>query len=471
MAHLHSTAILLGIKDPHIQLEGALQEDYYYQVRQFRPGASSRSINCQKDYQKVLAVSGHLDNLPPACPQCGCVNQGSQDMIRNGSMRTAVLVGQYNFQPVYLKLTKQRYLCKHCRRTSVATTPLTQRHCFISKAVKFLILEELSQLQSMTLIAKHLCVSPTTVIRQLEAYGDNLHPQPIRLPEHLAIDEFKSVKKVVGAMSCILMDNATHQVVDILEDRRQSYLRAYFLRFSLAERRKVTTITMDMYSPYRDFLPALFPNARVIIDRFHIVQLLNRALNQYRITVMNHLRYSQPRDYTKLKRLWKLLLKPRASLDFEEYNSHRLFDGLITQKGIVNYLIQLDPQLALTYDYVHRLIEAVRNRRYQDLQNTLTESKKYTFPQKVRTAFTTLRSYALDIENSLTYTLSNGVVEGTVNKIKLIKRSGYGYRNYSHLRCRILISTKLQHRHAQPVRPLYFSDEYAVQTYNTQQTA
>ena len=45
MAHLHSTAILLGIKDPHIQLEGALQEDYYYQVRQFRPGASSRSIN------------------------------------------------------------------------------------------------------------------------------------------------------------------------------------------------------------------------------------------------------------------------------------------------------------------------------------------------------------------------------------------------------------------------------------------
>ena len=124
-----------------------------------------------------------------------------------------------------------------------------------------------------------------------------------------------------------------------------------------------------------------------------------------------------------------------------------------------------------SYDYVHRLSEAVRNRRSQDFQDTLTESKKYTFPQKVRTAFNTLSSYALEIENSLTYTLSNGVVEGTVNKIKLIKRSGYGYRNYSHLRCRILISTKLQHRHAQPVRPLYFSDEYADQKYNTQQTA
>ncbi|HBY89469.1 MAG: transposase [Ruoffia tabacinasalis] len=41
----------------------------------------------------------------------------------------------------------------------------------------------------------------------------------------------------------------------------------------------------------------------------------------------------------------------------------------------------------------------------------------------MRTAFRTLTSYALDIKNSLTYTLSNGVVEGTVNKIKIIKRS------------------------------------------------
>ena len=52
------------------------------------------------------------------------------------------------------------------------------------------------------------------------------------------------------------------------------------------------------------------------------------------------------------------------------------------------------------------------------------ESKKYVFPHKARTAFRTLTSYALDIKNSLTYTLSNGVVEGTVNKIKMIKRSG-----------------------------------------------
>ena len=80
----------------------------------------------------------------------------------------------------------------------------------------------------------------------------------------------------------------------------------------------------------------------------------------------------------------------------------------------------------------------------------------------MRTAFRTLTSYALDIKNSLTYTLSNGVVEGTVNKIKIIKRSGYGYRNYGHLRCRILISTQLQQLNAESARPLYFCDEEAL---------
>ncbi|SEQ47243.1 Transposase [Ignavigranum ruoffiae] len=84
----------------------------------------------------------------------------------------------------------------------------------------------------MTLIAEHLNVSPHTVIRQLEKVGDNLHPQPTHLPEHLAVDEFKSVESVDAAMSCILMDNASHRIVDILEDRKQASLRQYFLGFS-----------------------------------------------------------------------------------------------------------------------------------------------------------------------------------------------------------------------------------------------
>lgn len=46
-------------------------------------------------------------------------------------------------------------------------------------------------------------------------------------------------------------------------------------------------MSIDIYQPYIVLIQELFPNAKIIIDRFHIVQSLNRALNIVRVTVMN----------------------------------------------------------------------------------------------------------------------------------------------------------------------------------------
>jgi len=62
---------------------------------------------------------------------------------------------------------------------------------------------------------------------------------------------------------------------------------------------------MDMYSPYIQLVKAVFPNATIIMDRFHIVQLISRALNKTRIAVMNQDKV----NYRKFKRYWRLFLK------------------------------------------------------------------------------------------------------------------------------------------------------------------
>ncbi|MFC5975799.1 transposase, partial [Carnobacterium antarcticum] len=64
------------------------------------------------------------------------------------------------------------------------------------------------------------------------------------------------------------------------------------------------------------------------------------------------------------------------------------------------------------------------------------------------------------IKNAFVYTLSNGPIEGMNNKIKNIKRLGYGYRNFYNLRARLLISYRLTTSNYQP-RALYFEDEIA----------
>lgn len=223
------------------------------------------------------------------------------------------------------------------------------------------------------------------------------------------IDEFKSVKNVSGAMSLLVIDARTHEPLD----------------------------------------------AEIIIDRFHIVQLLNRALNQVRIKEMKKIRYLRPKDYRKLKKQWRLLLKNDWELNFEDYYTHRLYQGYISEKIMVEYLLSLSKPLAKTYRIANKLRYSLKNRDFKRFKQVLMNSKLKVYPQKMRTALTSLEKYLDSIKNAFTYSLSNGPIEGINNKIKLIKRSGYGYRNFKNLRNRVLISFNLVQNSKKP-KALYY---------------
>ena len=45
-----------------------------------------------------------------------------------------------------------------------------------------------------------------------------------------------------------------------------------------------------MNSSYKYLIRELFPNSKIIVDRFHIVQLVNRTFNKYRISYINSIK-------------------------------------------------------------------------------------------------------------------------------------------------------------------------------------
>jgi len=237
----------------------------------------------------------------------------------------------------------------------------------------------------------------------------------------------------------------------------------YFQRYPYDLRKKVKTVTLDMYSPYLKVIHDCFPNAELIIDRFHIVQHMNRALNRLRIEIMKTVKYTRPRDYSKLKKQWKIILKNVWSVDFEHYFTHRLYDGQVTEKMMVNYLLSIDDQFQWIYDLINDLKCHLSTGNYEEFVNQLERSKERSIKRYVRTTFQTLEKYLGSIENSCTYTLSNGHLEGINNKIKTLKRSGYGYRNFRHLRARILISFKLTEKTEKSNRPLTFEEEKEIE--------
>ena len=87
-------------------------------------------------------------------------------------------------------------------------------------------------------------------------------------------------------MSVNLTDLEAGHILDILPDRRQRYLLESFKSYPLKARERVQYLTTDMYRPYIDLAKKVFPNAHIVVDKFHIVQLFTRELNKLRINEM-----------------------------------------------------------------------------------------------------------------------------------------------------------------------------------------
>ncbi|WP_436951856.1 ISL3 family transposase [Staphylococcus shinii] len=294
-------------------------------------------------------------------------------------------------------------------------------------------------------------VSNSTVSRMINHTAQVIKYLPFNsLPKHILMGEFKSVKQVDSAMSFIFCDPTSHKIIDIVRDRKLYSLKNYFSRFPLKERNKVLTVTMDMYEPYMSLIKEVFPNAQIIIDRFHIVQALNRALSMSRVVLMSTFRSSNRPLYNKYKRYWKLILTPFEDLNAISYRKLKLFKSWQTPKGVVEYLPSFDKNFQYSYEVVNKLRYSLNYNNSIDFMNTLDEIDANKVCFKLKIVLKTLKKYQSFINNTLKYpNITNGPIEGINNNVKLIKRISFGYRNYDNLRNRILLTSRL---YASPIK-------------------
>ncbi|MCC3167631.1 transposase family protein [Streptococcus sanguinis] len=155
-------------------------------------------------------------------------------------------------------------------------------------------------------------------------------------------------------MSFIAQDFDSRRIIAILDGRTQATIRNHFLRYSRQVRNSVKIITMDMFSPYYDIARKLFPNAKIVLDRFHIVQHLSRAMNRLRIQIMNQLN-KKSHKYRALKRYWKLI--QQDSRKFSHKRFYRpTFRLHLTNKEILEKLLSYSQELREHYELYQLLL-------------------------------------------------------------------------------------------------------------------
>lgn len=395
---------------------------------------SNRLETTQIKGKTYKIIEGILTYRPECCPHCGVINQGSDDIIKWGFRRNCIIkIPPISNCKSRLILHKQRFYCKNCENTFIAETSLIERNKNISNNTELQIRLELMSKQSEKEISKRIDVSVSKIDRVLNQISSKTELKHEHLPEYMNFDEFKATKDTKGKMAMIIMDNKNGTIFDIINSRKSKDIEHFFMKYPRYERNKVKLISTDFYIGYINTAKKLFRNADIVIDRFHIVIQAYNALNITRVKLC----FLTNPNYKKLKDYWKLILKNENDLeDIKIYSKH--FHKNISQKEIVTYLINTDKTLKATYECYQGIINSIKNKDFNKFKNII-DNQNQSISDKMKNVLKLYRENIKYIENSFKYDINNGIIEGTNNLIKTLKRIAFGYKKYSHFVARIFL--------------------------------
>ena len=384
-----------------------------------------------------LVFKGYLKNDYKCCPVCGCINKNT--IVKNGTKISLIKIPKVSELVSYIELTKQRYQCKNCKKRFTALTNIVDYRCHISNNTKLSIINYVKDVLPNTLISKYHNVSNMTVQRIIDKAYSSKKLYKNYLPKVICIDEFTAFKKTMAFNIC---DAKTGKTIDLVLDRTIDNLEKYFNYYLEEAREKVKYVVMDMYKPYLSLINKTFKNAKIIIDFFHIVQLLSRSLNKTRITTMK----KDKTNYRKYKRYWRLLFKPRLELNCSYWKKYVCFKHLMTEVDVVDYLLSQEKELKETYNFYQSVLYALQRKDYQ-LFLKIIDIEYEGISEYMKTTQNTLKEFKSHIKNTLEQPYSNGVMERNNNTCKLIKRIAFGFRNFNNFKNRIMIITNIFRKH------------------------
>ena len=381
---------LIGIKDQNIKISLVFETDTH------------------------IEIQAKLDYPAPSCPHC------HGKMIKYDFQKPSKIpLLEQAGTPTLLRLKKRRFQCKSCRSVTVAETSIVEKNYQISNLVRQKVTQLLTEKVSLTDIARRLRVSTSTVYRKLDQFTFKKH-----------------------------YDKLPNELIIILDNRHQTTIRNYFLKYPLKVRQQVQFITMDMSGAYIPLARKLFPNAKIVLDRFHIIQHLGRAFLKTRIAIMNQFdKKSLP--YRALKNHWRLFQKDSRKLSLNSFYS-KTFRQTLAPHEVVAKTLVFSKELTDYYTLYQLLLFHFQEKRVGEFFDLIEENRSKV-NHYFQTVFRIFLRHKKSIKNVLETDYSNAKLEATNKLIKDIKRLGFGFRNFINFKKRVFITLNIQKEKTYPV--------------------
>jgi transposase len=394
-------------------LIGGWEGFYVVGVRR-EPGTPAQPV------PRVIVTLAPAPERPKRCSRCDTevitVHEVTQRRVRDLPLLDA---------ETWIEFPRARVECPRCGPT-VEAVPWLDRYQRMTTRLADAI-ARLAQVLPVQHVARWFGVGWATV-KQIDqrALAVRLGPVDLRDVRCIAIDEFALQRG--HRYATVVVDPRTKRVLWVGRGRRREDLRPFFSLLGPAGCAALEAAVMDMNGAYADEVRAQCPQAKIVYDLFHVVAKYGReVVDRVRVDETNRLaghasihgRAQRARRRVIKGSRW-LLLKNWASIT-QPADRIRLRELLAANRALWTvYVLKDDLKQLWRFTY-----PGAARRFWQQWRRRALASRL----APLRTFVRRLTPYLDGIFNHCRYPLHTSLLEGINNKIKVLKRMAYGYRD------------------------------------------
>jgi len=358
------------------------------------------------------------------CPVCG----KKADRVHDRRVQFIQDV-PYQDKKVAIRLEKKRYSCSHCGKRAIPKRIQSiTKYSRKTERFKFYLLKQTDS-RNYSRVARENDLSYTSIKNSVNAQIDTMiekaQLETLDKVEAISIDEFAIKKKHKYAVA--LTDPINGKLIEVLSSRKKKDLIEYFNSWPKELREQIKYFSMDMWSPYKAVAETVFPNAKIVVDKFHLVTAINNALNKLRTNEQDK---QTPANRTKFYKSRLTLLM--AGEDLDDDGHQRLIE-----------IFKISPDLEKAWELKEEFRDLLQIPDVEESIKALNQWYERVSQSKLNLFYKAKRTVKNWEENVINYfktRITNGFAEGLNNKIKLIKRIGYGVPKVENLKRRVFLS-------------------------------
>jgi len=255
-----------------------------------------------------------------------------------------------------------------------------------------------------------------TAVKQAVSWG--LQHRDLDRIEALGVDEVQWHRGHKYQTVVYQLDEGKKRLLWVGPDRTAKTLLRFFRMLGKERSSALHFVCSDMWQPYLKVIAKKAGQAVHVLDRFHIMQRMNKAIDQVRAAEVKQLREDGYEPVLKGSR-WLLLKRPENLTDQQAVRLKQLMQYNL--KSVRSHLMKEDFQRFWEYWSI------LWAEKFLDSWCTRAMRSKIDPMKKVARMLRTKKELVLNWFRA-GGAISAGTVEGFNNKLKLITRKSYGFR-------------------------------------------